>query len=303
LASRTSHHFLQREPPPGSNSGQSQNPAFQRSFAVPALPWSTKPRLRYSPGLAPTLEQLHHRNQFADGWRHHRQITRSDSGPEICTDRGAISAGRSRRSKRAVSAREVDIKGCIAPVSISSSNNPSDLLQLQLARVAKVLAEPQRMRILRNIAASEESHVPCDSLCAALNFSRPTVSHHIRQLEWAGLLVVSRPGKFADLTLNRKELRAYAGSLMHGDLLMLFEGAVSTGLEPAVLYVTGHRCCYPLSKLTYLLYNPSDEFQIRRKDHDEVRSVTRRNKGPSGNVQSLRRALIWRNLAKFSGIR
>ena len=97
---------------------------------------------------------------------------------------------------------------------ILSSNDPSDLLQLQLARIAKVLAEPQRMRILRDVGACEESHVPCDSLCAALNISRPTVSHHIRQLEWAGLLEVSRRGKFVDLTLNRKVLRAYAGSLM-----------------------------------------------------------------------------------------
>src|SRR5712664_4849742 len=33
---------------------QSQNPPLQRCFAVPALPWPSKPRLRYSPGLAPT---------------------------------------------------------------------------------------------------------------------------------------------------------------------------------------------------------------------------------------------------------
>ena len=33
---------------------QSQNPPLQKSSAVPALPWPSKPRLRYSPGLAPT---------------------------------------------------------------------------------------------------------------------------------------------------------------------------------------------------------------------------------------------------------
>jgi hypothetical protein len=33
---------------------QSQNPPLQKSSAVPALPRSSKPRLRYSPGLAPT---------------------------------------------------------------------------------------------------------------------------------------------------------------------------------------------------------------------------------------------------------
>jgi hypothetical protein len=33
---------------------QSQNPLLQRSSAIPALPWPSKPRLRYSPGLALT---------------------------------------------------------------------------------------------------------------------------------------------------------------------------------------------------------------------------------------------------------
>jgi hypothetical protein len=33
---------------------QSQNPPLQKSSVIPALPWLSKPRLRYSPGLAPT---------------------------------------------------------------------------------------------------------------------------------------------------------------------------------------------------------------------------------------------------------
>src|SRR5260370_8301212 len=33
---------------------QSQNPPLQRCFAIPALPWPSKPRLRYSPELPPT---------------------------------------------------------------------------------------------------------------------------------------------------------------------------------------------------------------------------------------------------------
>ena len=33
---------------------QSQNPPLQKSSAIPGLPWPSKPRLRNSPGLAPT---------------------------------------------------------------------------------------------------------------------------------------------------------------------------------------------------------------------------------------------------------
>jgi ArsR family transcriptional regulator, arsenate/arsenite/antimonite-responsive transcriptional repressor len=119
-----------------------------------------------------------------------------------------------RSARSSNSAKAVDIKECTAPMSISSSNSPSDLRHLHLARIARVLAEPQRMRILRDIGANEESQIPCDSLCALLNIGRPTLSHHIKQLESAGLLVLSRRGKFVGLTLNRKALRAYATSLM-----------------------------------------------------------------------------------------
>lgn len=33
---------------------QHQNLPLQRASAIPGLPWSSRPRLRYSPGLAPT---------------------------------------------------------------------------------------------------------------------------------------------------------------------------------------------------------------------------------------------------------
>src|SRR6267154_3990962 len=56
---------------------QSQNPPFQRSFAIPALPWPSKPRLRYSPGLAPTTLLNALLNAASDSYAK-RAITRSE---------------------------------------------------------------------------------------------------------------------------------------------------------------------------------------------------------------------------------
>ncbi|HMH64024.1 MAG TPA: helix-turn-helix domain-containing protein [Rhizomicrobium sp.] len=82
----------------------------------------------------------------------------------------------------------------------------------QIELVAKALAEPRRMDILRQIGSCDGT-TPCGALQAGSDITAATLSHHMKELENAGLIEVSREGKFAHLKLNRPVLEAYLAQL------------------------------------------------------------------------------------------
>jgi ArsR family transcriptional regulator, arsenate/arsenite/antimonite-responsive transcriptional repressor len=77
-----------------------------------------------------------------------------------------------------------------------------ELTGSQMARIGRVLAEPRRVQMLREIAACKDHRV-----------SAATLSHHIKQLKMACLVEIVRKGSFASLILQREVLRAYVDRL------------------------------------------------------------------------------------------
>ena len=75
--------------------------------------------------------------------------------------------------------------------------------------IFKALADPHRLELLRRIARAG-CPLPCAQARAALAISAATLSHHIGELDSAGLIDVRREGKFAYLTLRPGMLAAVA---------------------------------------------------------------------------------------------
>lgn len=86
------------------------------------------------------------------------------------------------------------------------------LSRAQRTAILKALADPRRFQLLERIAKAG-CPLGCAEALAALRVAPATLSHHIKELETAGLIDVRREGKFHFMTLRPGVLETLAEGL------------------------------------------------------------------------------------------
>ena len=86
------------------------------------------------------------------------------------------------------------------------------LSEEQIHLIAKALADPRRLELLRQIGRCPDP-ARCADIKDCHSVSAATLSHHMKELETAGLVRVMREGKFASYLLRRDVLQAYTQQL------------------------------------------------------------------------------------------
>jgi len=81
----------------------------------------------------------------------------------------------------------------------------------QTALIARALADPRRFKILQKIGS--ENTCPNCELLSCQEISPATLSHHVKELETAGLIDAVREGKSVRFVLRRDVLKAYMKQL------------------------------------------------------------------------------------------
>ena len=87
-----------------------------------------------------------------------------------------------------------------------------ELSEEQVHLIAKALADPRRLELLRQIGSCTQA-AQCSDIKDCHSVSAATLSHHMKELETAGLVRVMREGKFASYTLRRDVLKGYMDQL------------------------------------------------------------------------------------------
>ena len=90
-------------------------------------------------------------------------------------------------------------------------SDPPALAARELRAICRALSDPRRFAILQHIA--RQPSTACTDLRCAFPISAATLSHHLKELESAGLIEIARRGKFVDLVFRRATWRAYLAEL------------------------------------------------------------------------------------------
>ena len=79
----------------------------------------------------------------------------------------------------------------------------------QVEKISKALGDPYRLKIMK-IISERQSCVQCCVVSSEFNLAQSTMSHHLKQLIDADLLIAEKEGRNLKFVINKEVCNAYA---------------------------------------------------------------------------------------------
>jgi len=84
----------------------------------------------------------------------------------------------------------------------------------QIERISKALGDPYRLKIVEAIHRDQEKGwLPCVAIVEMLDLAQSTVSHHLKQLVDADLVIAQKDGRHARYMINKEVFTDYINFL------------------------------------------------------------------------------------------
>ncbi len=78
----------------------------------------------------------------------------------------------------------------------------------KVEKISKALGDPYRLKIME-LVRKQKACLQCSSILEMIDLAQSTVSHHVKQLVDADLLIAEKDGRNANYQINNEVLGAY----------------------------------------------------------------------------------------------
>ncbi|MCS3799043.1 ArsR/SmtB family transcription factor [Niastella sp. OAS944] len=82
----------------------------------------------------------------------------------------------------------------------------------KVEKISKALADPNRLQILKSIHKNKAC-LYCSEINDMIDLAQPSVSHHLKQLTDAELIIAEKEGREVKYSLNNKVIDQYVNFL------------------------------------------------------------------------------------------
>jgi ArsR family transcriptional regulator len=95
---------------------------------------------------------------------------------------------------------------------MAATKHYDELTDRQIQLIARALADPRRYEILKKLSAQPRP-TSCGTMRDCIHVTAATLSHHMKELETAGLVRSEKEGKFVNYFPRTRVLRAWLNRL------------------------------------------------------------------------------------------